>query len=1089
MSEAVEATLSEVVTEILALLRLADAAAGVEEPRGDLADAAEAALGLKGQFQILSKNIRELKFVPPDQLKTLSALGTQFTNTYSGTPDLKRLESIRDCYKALADAYKPAAELSALGIAKQERLDKLAPTGQSGTVQIADATDGESTELERKRLAIAAALAKATSVEALNALETDLAGLAVEREKLDTVVEARQRRRTEIALAKPGLTAPPETPTALDGPLGTLNVALAVSPFSADALSGAEKALTDLTKAHGAAETAVKPLRLQRAAFTKELDALEPRVAALTNGLAQKDKSLTKDIPGAIAACRALLAVTAPASQTAEFPAELTKVHQSISSAVGLVTTDQRNPSAQAVTAFVVEEFRQLRAEVDQLPTPDDTCGGYKKSATAQIKAVQGLISQASGGSVAKARKGVSDLRGTINAWREQAGAAAIVLEQRKAALEQQMAQPDPALADAAFKAALKDIRDPVRKLLARSPTVEADVAAAETEAAAFPALLAKATADAAAEARVRAAQSTLTASLAGVIDGASRPASKVELTKARDAVAKLEALTGMGRDRARTAGALEALVLRMQAVAAEGDFAGTDKAPFTGIDPSVQALAFELCGPTAIGTYDAGAKKALSDALVADGPAIKQVMSEVFGDDPRLFNRVLAECGPAGLSALARAVGGDAGTAARAVLNGLLEKGGLGVDPKILVTLLNDGVSTATDKPAKRTGNAQRIRALADSFPGEDGQKAMGTLMGECGLGAGPDALPSLLLTGCAGDCGKLRGFADGFVGDAPERQKSRADLARTMGDGGMSRHGKVLGPLVRDAGVDGVKALGAAFAAPEDCKNLAGLLDKGGMGGDTSTAARKHEHPDTLAKVFTVGMARADGQGVKGNAERLRRYAGAFSGDDGAALSKKMLDATNEFADDFADSRKPGETIATLLDADHLNGNVEKLRTKFMAGIDTIPDETQRRKATRFAAHMSNEAAQEGWKPTSPEMTGEGIVGVTASVLKRHKPQTFDRKKMKDAVLHSQFPIESDVGALLDEAMGKIGAGRNHSQTVPVGDPPFDVEIGFLNGDTVNHFGPRGDVVAPPPAPPHPKETATFTTDEINAILDAVR
>jgi hypothetical protein len=42
--------------------------------------------------------------------------------------------------------------------------------------------------------------------------------------------------------------------------------------------------------------------------------------------------------------------------------------------------------------------------------------------------------------------------------------------------------------------------------------------------------------------------------------------------------------------------------------------------------------------------------------------------------------------------------------------------------------------------------------------------------------------------------------------------------------------------------------------------------------------------------------------------------------------------------------------------------------------------------------------------------------------------------------------------------------------------------VEVGFWNGDEVNHFGPRGN-----PGPPHPLETPMFTKAEINAIYAA--
>jgi hypothetical protein len=139
------------------------------------------------------------------------------------------------------------------------------------------------------------------------------------------------------------------------------------------------------------------------------------------------------------------------------------------------------------------------------------------------------------------------------------------------------------------------------------------------------------------------------------------------------------------------------------------------------------------------------------------------------------------------------------------------------------------------------------------------------------------------------------------------------------------------------------------------------------------------------------------------------------------------------------------------------------------------------------RMAPHFDTTTAQEGWKPVSPAMTTANIKKVTSSVLKRHQPEAFDRGKMKVGVPQSMFPPGTDVGNLLDQALALIGPDRSRAYTVPVNVAPpptvIQVEIGFLGGDTVNHFGPRGN-----PGPPHPKETPIFTNAEINAIYAAI-
>jgi len=1019
------------------------------------------------------------------QTERLTLPRMRFANSYanlSGPPDDGRLELIKAAYSQILLAYGEVVDEIEIRKRLATRLDELAPARGRGAALVPGATVDDTQELERLRDAAAQALDTAATREELAAVEVPLAAVSKERGVVETLVEERRSRAEQIGREEAAIVTPPEAP------LGTLvaerlaiTSKLTTDPLTKDILDSAEIALTMLRSAWDVAEKEAVALRQMRALFQKQATALRERFGGLV--LAKNKESTKQEILKKLAESEQVLAVEATRDDTESFPTILSNASSLIDGLVqSIISTNS------AAQNYVKEKLNVLVKEAKQLPTFTPELLGFKETADSQIFTASQKLGAGTGNKASQAQVSINNLEITIAAWRKKAGPAGILLDERKKKVAQKIEKPNPPQTSDAFALELQAIRNKVKSSLAKDLSEE-EVLKAESLAAPFDALWDKANEDAKAAVRVTASRLTLSTDLEGII-AAARPAAKIELEKARDLVDRLASLTDVNRDMPRTATLHEALVVRMKEVQAEGSFATTDKEPFTGIDPGVRELAFELCGPRLIGGLDKKSKEALSGVLVSDGPAIKLLAETAFGGNPHVFAKVLGDCGANGLVTLARAMDGDGGTAARKALDGLIAKGGLGDNPAILVQLLGEGPKIGDNQEAqeakekRQKQNGTWLKSLAESFSDEAGQAAMATLLGDCGLGTSPGALASLLHeNGFEGDGAKVREFADAFVGGSSEQQANRAGFARIVKTGGIAQHPKVLGPLAKQAGAKGVKQIGAAFVEPSDCANLKGLLDRGGMSGDTGTLATKHEHPDTLSKVFLDGLA--------GDGENLKTFAQAFSGVDGQAKAKEMLDAFNEFEEIHAEARQPGQGIARLLDDKNLKGTtkqkITKLSTQFVPNIRAIPAGTKRNQAIRFAPHFGTKTAQEGWKPKSAAMANAGINTVTASVLKRHQPEAFDRTKMKDDVPNqSMFPPGTDVGAVLDEALGKITPDRTRAQKVPVtvGPPPtvIEVEIGFLNGDMVNHFGPRGSVV-----PPHPQETPKFSNAEINAIYAA--
>ncbi len=1076
--------------ELRVLLKLAKAASPLAaddaddddelEAPPDPAGTSEAALVLKTSFQ--QRFGKDPAGATPAQIERLRNFRSLFSNTYSGAADETRLGLISAVFGDMVKVYEIEAAQCAKRKEVADQLEALAPAGAKGSALMPGAFDEDTVTLELLRNKARAALDSADSVDEIMAMAGDVEAVARERDALELRIEARSEQAERIKADAQALLAPPESPK---GSLDTEHAAVLEHLKTHDGMPKAEEALLKLRSAWEPLQKEALALRQMRAMFMAESAKVRERVLMLQGGLAAKAKVKADSVLQELTKAEKKLAVTAGRAETEKFPAELDLVKNL--SVMGLVASmiggRNTDPPVVAAIDYLRVELKRCAIEATQLPQLDGELEGFAATVDAQILAAGKLVG-GSGGDVGKARAAVDACCKLLVKWRGIAGPLGIVLGQRKEALRLMFLPPNPPDADPAFAVAMDPIRRQVGDLLAAKMT-ELSVTEAETHAQPFPALLKKATDDAVAARRAAAAQLLLDTEFTGTCD-AARPAARAELVKLKALVDARPVLSGMDRQMAQTATVLEGVVARMKAVAAEGRFADTPKAPFADLAEGARELAFTVCGPALVTSLDKKAKAALSAVLLSDGPAIRQLAEGPLGGNPKLLAKMLTSCGAGGLASLARALGGDEGAAARASLEGLIDKCGLGGDPDILSRLLgdapkdSDNAAVTLAKQQAQVRNAAGLKSLADNFSGDEGQAAMSALMLDGGLATSPGALASLMQKGgFDGDGAEMRAFADAFVGDSE-------GLKRVVTTAGVAEHPAVLGPLAKAAGADGVKSIAAAFVQPADCARLKGLLDSGGMGGDTSLPGKKHEHPDTLSKVFVDGLG--------GEGDKLKAYAKAFGSPAGRVDSKRMLDAFNEYPDYVEeppkDYRQPGQGIALLLGGQQLKGTPEqriaKLATQFVPNIKAIAEGPQRNQAIRMAPHMAVDTAVEGWKPQSQEMEDQGIERVTASVLKRHQPETFVQAKAKAE--QSMFPPGTDVGALLDEAMTQLPADRTRAHTIPVtvSPPPItiSVEIGFLNDTTVNHFGPRGNLVTP-----HPQETPKFTLAEINAIFAAIK
>lgn len=523
----------------------------------------------------------------------------------------------------------------------------------------------------------------------------------------------------------------------------------------------------------------------------------------------------------------------------------------------------------------------------------------------------------------------------------------------------------------------------------------------------------------------------------------------------------------------------------------------------------TVEAI-YDLAGPEAA-VLDAAGLKTLGSAFKkadTDGrEALKALVSEGFGGEGKVLLGLVRGGDADAIVELAKGYAGPANQVHRKNLRGIVDQGGLGEQSHVLDDLLGFGVPDAddVDKAAKRRQNVDLLKSLGAAFGDEQGPARMKTLVADCGLGQPradkpprPGIMAELLQGGLGGDSAELRKFADGFAGAGATAEKDRARLKGLVDEGGFGGRPKAFAPLVQTLSskhggmakaVTELKKVGQTFEGAQDRARLKTLLEGGGMSGDTRDPARRHEHPDTLAKVFVDGL--------EGRADKLKSFTDAF-GDNAAHAeqARKMLEAWNEFPDVHQGKRQPGKMIGKLLEPHHLGGDVKKLQTRFTAKMDEFVDPEKRKLATRFGPHFDKKTPQNADKNAKPNPMPSGMTGIIMGyILQRHVPKFVNDGAKNDgsdwlAASNSFFPAETtadDLANIIGEAMAhpdapKAGSNDN-AKSVTLGNG-MRVHIAVGDDGAVPHCYPESGT-----APPDPNEIALFSKAETQRIFAAIK
>ena len=960
------------------------------------------------------------------------------------------------------------------------------------TVTGADVTEAQ--EIATLRATAAKLIAEADEAAKMDPAERAIEAFSQRRDAIALAVADRLLRRDALSeqerLVK---AAPDELPTALDATRTPLVALLKLDAITETQLGDAARLLADLQQAWQTADAEARSLSQLRTLYETDARALDAQIAALDiKSIPSVPKDLKQRVDTIlekIKAARAVLAPKArPRSESETFPALFRVAEFEYRELVRAALTGSSDGARSRVKSQLGTLLAALQAKAAQLPSASGK-GSYKDDIAGDVgKVTSGLNGSQQQRSTAA--KLLADLTEQVESHRQQTGVDQQMYHQRwdtAAAAAPDLGAIDHCLA--AYALRLSDLR----KVLTAAAPVMLDVQQVqriEQAAVDYPKTWGAADADAKLQVQADQVWARIQALDPDAIRAAARAPVQAELAKSVAAADAAWKATAIDRDMQRALTLAQALELRLQAVKGEPAF-DANAAALQVIPAPQRQAAHDLCGATLLGQLGEPARTALGVQLAAHGPAIATLARQAFGGSPKVIEQVLRDCGAEGLSMLAQAFDGDDKAASRDALQGLIDKAGLGDKPAILARLVGPV------PPAPARGAA--VKSLADNFSGEPGEKALATLLGGCGLDTQPDLLAGVLTPpGLAGDGAALRQFADAFDGDAV----AQGDMKRIVASGGLGTHPKALGPLVRRGGAGAMKKVGKAFAAPQDCQNLKGLLEGGGLGGKAGEAGHDHEHPDTLAQLLQDGLG--------GSGDQLKAYAKAFAGPAGQAKSKEMLGAFNEYGAGHAASREPGKAVGRLLNGPNLAGTpaerIGLLSTRFVPELQAIADPDQRKQAFRMAPHMVTQTAQR--VPPTAAMQAGGYAEVTSSVSKRHRPESFslDYAKTKGYQEQTMFPPGVDLGTLVDLALIEVNAGRVFGKTptsvkqdrvtilVPPTNTPMTVEFGSVTdgGKKINHFGPRND---PPPGgpaltngPPHPVETPNFSRTEMTAIFKSL-
>jgi hypothetical protein len=524
-------------------------------------------------------------------------------------------------------------------------------------------------------------------------------------------------------------------------------------------------------------------------------------------------------------------------------------------------------------------------------------------------------------------------------------------------------------------------------------------------------------------------------------------------------------------------------------------------------LDPETVSLLYDLAGPE-VAALDAPGLQTLGECFKeadkAARTALAEMVSEGFAGEGRMLLALARSGDSKAILQLARDLAGPGNKEHRTRLRDLVEHGGLADAPHVLGDMLGFGVAGAQDPVVQRGVNTARIKALGEAFGDEEGPSRLKLLVADCGLGkarAEVPARPGILAelwqgeAGLGGDATQLRKLADGFAAPGTAGARDRARLKGLVEEGGFGGRPKAFAPLLKSLssknnGMDGavveLKKLGQTFEAPRDRTRLKAVLEGGGMSGDTSDPNRQHEHPDTLAKVFS--------EGLDGRADKLKNFTDAF-GDTAQHTeeARHMLEAWNEFPEASRGSRQPGRMVKRLLAAHHLNGDVSKLQAKFTSRMELFADEGQRKLATRFAPHFDKARMRQADYNVRPDPMPDGVDDIIMGyIAQRHLPhKANDGTKQNGQEWlddpNSYFPVETtpqQLAEIIGKAMkapGAPGPGGSATVTLPDG---MQVHIAVSEDGVIPHCYPVSSK-----APPHPDEIACFTKAQTLQIFAAVR
>src|SRR5262249_51629314 len=125
-----------------------------------------------------------------------------------------------------------------------------------------------------------------------------------------------------------------------------------------------------------------------------------------------------------------------------------------------------------------------------------------------------------------------------------------------------------------------------------------------------------------------------------------------------------------------------------------------------------------------------------------------------------------------------------------------LLDKGGLGANPKVMTQVLQTTFGTVRDQPDANQLALEKLNELTATFAAEEDQKRLAALLEKGGLGAKPETLATILQVGCGGDSARLKGMTEQF-----QQEADLANLKGLVDDGGLGDDPLVLATVLRDS------------------------------------------------------------------------------------------------------------------------------------------------------------------------------------------------------------------------------------------------------------------------------------------------